>query len=263
MSRTIIFGLTVLLTPLFLTAFPVGSGGAPSLPAPAAMVLVPEGYFPMGGASGKEDQKPLHYVFTSAYYIDKYEVSNREYGTFVEETGHSKPAYGEDSRFNHPDQPVVGVNWYDAMAYARWKGRRLPSEAEWEKAARGNDGRLYPWGPKWAKGFHLFFVNVFGVDDQYPFTAPVDQFATGASPFGLLNVAGNVWEWCLDWYDEGYYRVSPEFNPEGPDQGKMKVVRGGSWANKLDGVKTVRRGRNLPHVKNTIYGFRTVLPLDP
>jgi len=229
---------------------------------PPGMVYVPEGYFQMGQSSSEsEDQKPMHFVYTSAYFIDKHEVSNSEYKKFIEATGHAKPKYWEDERFNHPNQPVVGVSWFDAMAYSRWKGRRLPTEAEWEKAARGNDDRLYPWGEKWAKGKKLYFVNVFGMEDRYEFTAPVNYYATGASPFGALNMAGNVWEWCLDWYDKDYYRISPELDPEGPEATQMKVLRGGSWVNDIDGIQVTQRTRNLPDIQNNIYGFRTVLPL--
>ena len=229
---------------------------------PPGMVYVPEGYFQMGQSSNEaEDQKPMHFVYTSAYFIDKHEVSNAEYKKFLDATGHVKPRYWEDERFNHPNQPVVGVSWFDAMAYSRWKGRRLPTEAEWEKAARGNDGRLYPWGEKEAKGKKLYFVNVFGMEDRYEFTAPVNYYATGASPFGALNMAGNVWEWCLDWYDKDYYRISPELDPEGPEAKQMKVLRGGSWVNDIDGVQVTQRARNLPEMQNNIYGFRTILPL--
>ena len=230
---------------------------------PPGMVYVPEGYFQMGQSSSEaEDQKPMHFVYTSAYFIDKYEVSNAEYKKFIDATEHVKPKYWEDELFNQPDQPVIGVTWFDAMAYSRWKGRRLPTEAEWEKAARGNDGRLYPWGEKWTKGKKLYFVNVYGMEDRYEFTAPVNYYATGASPFGVFNMAGNVWEWCLDWYDKEYYRISPELDPEGPEAKQMKVLRGGSWINNIDGVQVTQRARNLPETQNNIYGFRTVLPLQ-
>ncbi len=226
------------------------------------MAYVPEGYFQMGTSSGKEDQKPMHFVYTSAYFIDKHEVSNAEYKEFVLSTGHEKPIFWDDENFNPPDLPVVGVSWYDAMAYARWKGRRLPTEAEWEKAARGNDDRLFPWGKKWSKGFVFYFVNIFGEIDNYKYTAPVNYYQSGVSPFGLFNMAGNVWEWCLDWYEKDYYRVSPETNPEGPaEKGHHKVLRGGSWANDIDGVQVINRARNSPIVKNNIYGFRTALPV--
>ena len=128
--------------------------------APAGMIYIPKGYFQMGSSSGKEDEKPMHFVFTTGYFIDKYEVSNKDYAAFMLATGHPPPKFWKDSRFNEPDQPVVGVNWHDAMAYAKWKKRRLPTEAEWEKAARGNDGRLWPWGRKFDKGFNFFFVNI-------------------------------------------------------------------------------------------------------
>ena len=226
------------------------------------MVYIPEGYFQMGSSSGeRKDEQPMHFVTTSAYFIDKYEVSNAEYSRFVQATKHPQPLFWQDERFNHPDHPVVGVNWYDAIAYAQWKGRRLPTEAEWEKAARGNDGRLYPWGKKWDKGFHLFFVNVFGMDDKYAHTAPVDYYQSGASPFGVFNMAGNVWEWCMDWYAPDFYRNSPEINPMGPEKSGMKVLRGGSWVNSIDSVQVILRARNSPHARNKMYGFRTVLPV--
>lgn len=229
---------------------------------PPGMIFIPEGYFQMGTNSGDtDDQKPLHYVYTSAYFIDRQEVSNAQYKKFLNATGHSEPRFWEDTRFNQPDLPVVGVSWFDAMAYARWKGGRLPTEAEWEKAARGNDSRIYPWGAKWALGFHLYFLNVYGVEDNYEFTGPVDYFESGASPFGVLNMAGNVWEWCLDWYDENYYGISPELDPVGPEKARMKVLRGGSWVNTLDDVTLTRRGRNFPYIKNSLYGFRIVLPV--
>ncbi|NIQ03435.1 MAG: SUMF1/EgtB/PvdO family nonheme iron enzyme [Nitrospinaceae bacterium] len=247
---------------LFFLTLPVASLTAAAPQAPPGMVYVPEGYFPMGlSSSTEDDQKPEHFVYTSAFFIDKYEVSNAEYTKFINATGYAKPKYWEDDRFNQPNQPVVGVSWFDAMAYARWKGRRLPTEAEWEKAARGNDGRPYPWGEKWAKGFKLYFVNVYGTEDKFEFTAPVNYYGGGASPFGALNMAGNVWEWCLDWYDEKYYQVSPELNPEGPEARQMKVLRGGSWINNIDGVRVTNRSRNFPETRNNIYGFRTLLPL--
>jgi formylglycine-generating enzyme required for sulfatase activity len=251
---------TLVLSLALLTAWASSAWAIPK--TPPGMVYVPEGYFQMGQSSNEaEDQKPMHFVYTSAYFIDKYEVSNAEYKKFVDATGHVKPRYWEDERFNQPNQPVVGVSWFDAMAYSRWKGRRLPTEAEWEKAARGNDGRLYPWGEQWSKGKKLYFVNVYGMEDRYEFTAPVNYYATGASPFGALNMVGNVWEWCLDWYDKEYYRISPELDPEGPEAKPMKVLRGGSWVNDIDGVQVTQRARNFPETQNKIYGFRTVLPL--
>ena len=181
---------------------------------------------------------------------------------FVEATHYEKPAFWQDELLNLPYYPVVGVSWRDAMAYAKWKGHRLPTEAEWEKSARGNDDRLWPWGQKFDKGFFFYYVNIFGEDDNYKKTAPVNYYQSGASPFGVLNMSGNVWEWCLDWYDKDFYRTSPEMDPQGPaGKGTYKVLRGGSYLNDIDGVQVVRRSRNRPRIKSEIYGFRTVLPL--
>ncbi len=254
--RQILFFL-VFIFPVFLI-----SQAEAQKEAPPGMVYVPAGYFQMGTAAGRDDEKPMHFVYTPAYFIDKYEVSNAEYQKFIEATGHAKPPFWDDENFNKPDFPVVGVTWHDAMAYAKWKGGRLPTEAEWEKAARGNDGRLWPWGDKWEQGTHLYFVNVYGEEDNYPFTAPVNYYQSGVSPFGLFNTAGNVWEWCLDWYAAEYYRESPEITPEGPEgPGTMKVLRGGSWINDIDGVQVVHRARNTPDAKKEIYGFRIVRPV--
>jgi len=241
---------------------PASTYSQPNPGPPTGMVFIPEGYFPMGNSSGREDEKPLHFVYTKAFFIDKHEVSNSEYMKFIEVTGHAKPTFWEDETLNLPNHPVVGVSWRDSMAYAKWKGHRLPTEAEWEKSARGNDNRLWPWGRKFDKGFFFYYVNVFGEDDNYKKTAPVNYYESGASPFGLLNMSGNVWEWCLDWYDKDFYHISPELNPQGPlSNGTYKVLRGGSYLNSIDGVQVVRRSRNRPHIKNEIYGFRTVLPI--
>jgi len=215
----------------------------------------------MGNSSGREDEKPLHFVYTKAFFIDKHEVSNAEYMKFIEVTGHAKPTFWEDETLNLLNHPVVGVSWRDAMAYAKWKGHRLPTEAEWEKSARGNDNRLWPWGRKFDKGFFFYYVNVFGEDDNYKKTAPVNYYESGASPFGLLNMSGNVWEWCSDYYIYGYYKTIKEEisrNPRGPEKSTMRTIRGGAWNTEPFVTRTTMRLGINPNVSLVNLGFRCV-----
>ena len=207
------------------------------------MIYIPKGYFQMGSSSGKEDEKPMHFVFTPGYFIDKYEVSNKNYAAFMLATEHQAPKFWNDSRFNEPDQPVVGVSWHDAMAYAKWKKRRLPTEAEWEKAARGNDGRLWPWGRKFDKGFNFFFVNIFGENDNYAYTAPVNYYHSGVSPFGLYNTAGNVWEWV-------------DNKKSSRSQPNSRVVKGGGWTSDKRQARISYRNHVDLKMKNPTFGFR-------
>lgn len=223
---------------------------------PEDMVFVPDGFFTMGSNEENNNERPAHKVYLKAFFIDKYEVSNALYKKFIETTGHRKPKYWDDGRFNAPGQPVVGVNYDDAAAFARWAGKRLPTEAEWEKAARGKDQRIWPWGNKWAADKEDPYANIYGEDDGYEFTAPVDSYTPGASQYGALNMAGNVWEWCADRYDKDYYLNSSLFNPKGPSKGTMRVLRGGSWVNKAGSIQTTKRIRNYPDVRTDFYGFR-------
>ena len=231
---------------------------------PEDMVFVPDGFFTMGSNEGNNNERPAHKVYLKAFFIDKYEVSNALYKKFIEATGHRNPKYWDDERFNAPDQPVVGVSYDDAIAFAMWAGKRLPTEAEWEKAVRGKDQRIWPWGnkwdpdldPDWDPDTEDHYANIYGKNDGYEFTSPVDSYPQGASPYGALNMSGNAWEWCADWYDEDYYHDSPLFNPKGPAKGTMRVLRGGSWVNKVDSVQTTKRIRNYPDVRTDFYGFR-------
>ena len=257
-----LFFLNLLFLCLFFHSLSYSIFAQTKKKVPEGMIFIPEGYFEMGSSSlGSKEEGPSHFVYTSSFYIDQFEVSNSDYKKFLLSTDHPKPKFWKDNRFNDPGKPIVGVSWFDAVAYARWLGKRLPTEAEWEKAARGNDGRAFPWGGKWDKGFFFYFVNIFGDNDNYIYTAPVDYYKSGISPFGVFNMAGNVWEWCQDWYEKNYYRYSPETNPKGPLTGREKVLRGGSWASEIKGVRVTRRARNNPSIRNEIYGFRTVLPI--
>lgn len=227
------------------------------LEIPEGMVYVPDGYFTMGSDNSlTEEETPAHQVYLKGFLIDKYEVSNEDYEEFLQNTGHPVPKYWYDERFNKPNQPVVGVSWEDAAAYAKWVDKRLPTEAEWEKAARGSQGFTWPWGNSWKKGYLSHYLNIYGISDNFEFTSPIDSFALGISPYKVFNMAGNVWEWCQDWFNPQYYKFSPEINPKGPKTGIFKVLRGGSWVNKIYNVPTTKRIRNYPNMKLNIYGFR-------
>jgi len=188
-----------------------GKDGAP-------MVLIPAGDFQMG-SNDYDNEKPIHTVYLDAFYIDIYEVTNAQYKKFMASTGHKSPSYWNDSKYNAPNHPVVGVSWDDAVAYAKWAGKRLPTEAEWEKSAKGGlVGKTYPWGD-----------NLTHDDANYKWehTSPVGSFAPNG--YGLYDMAGNVCEWCADWYGNNYYANSPKSNPKGPGSGERRVLRGGSW----------------------------------
>ena len=214
------------------------------------MVFIPAGEFWMGSDKGVTvgfDEDPKHRLYLDAYYIDKYEVTNAQYKKFCDATGRvypRDPDYPVDTGWsrvdnyilNYPNYPVVGVSWNGAVAYAAWAGKRLPTEAEWEKAARGVDGRKYPWGNKEpdAGGFYRCNYGKRGDRaawrrDGYEFASPVGTYDRGMSPYGLHDMAGNVGEYCSDWYDENYYGRSPSKNPRGPDSGENHVARSGSW----------------------------------
>jgi formylglycine-generating enzyme required for sulfatase activity len=205
------------------------------------MVLIPAGEFQMGSNDGDSSEKPVHTVYLDDFYMDIYEVTNAQYKKFMDATGHKAPIFWNDPNYNDPKQPVVGVTWEDASAYAKWAGKRLPTEAEWEKAARGGlVGKKYVWGDEWPppKGSGNFCDEtaqktfpdwdiIKGYDDGYADTAPVGKF--NPNRYGLYDMAGNVWEWVADWYDQNYYANSPKQNPKGPNSGSYRVLRGGSW----------------------------------
>ncbi len=236
----------------------------------AGMVLIPAGPFEMGSAEGGDGESPVHTVRLDAFAIDRHEVSNADYAACVADgscsppstTGsETRPGYFEDERYaNHP---VVGVTWEDANGYCEWRDARLPTEAEWEKAARGTDGRAYPWGDaldpnrlNYCDGNCPLPWTDPAQDDGYLDTAPVDAFAGGVSPYGALNMAGNVWEWVADRYDAAYYAASPATNPRGPSVGEQRVTRGGGIFNEAVAARTTSRRRFSPDVPSTSLGFR-------
>ncbi len=215
----------------------------------AEMVLVPAGEFWMGSDDFPQE-KPRHRVYLDAYSIDKYEVTNSLYKRFMEATGRKAPDYWNDSTWNGPTQPVVGVSWHDAEAYCRWAGKRLPTEAEWEKAARGTDGRRYPWGDQWDSS------RANSGESKIGKTVPVGSYPGGVSPYGAHDLAGNVWEWVADWYDADYYKQSPVRNPTGPASGRDKVLRGGSWFKIPVMLRSAYRDHLWPDYWSKEFGFR-------
>ncbi|MBK7453212.1 MAG: SUMF1/EgtB/PvdO family nonheme iron enzyme [Anaerolineales bacterium] len=214
------------------------------------MVYVPKGAFSMGSITGEPDEKPVRVVEMDAFWIDQSEVTYTMYARFV--PARSGP------------QPVVNVSWEEASAYCAWVGSRLPTEAEWEKAARGTDERVYPWGNQPPAGDLVNFADVksrlswedVNVDDGYGNVAPIGKYPAGASQYGALDMAGNVAEWVNDWYDESYYSTGPLNNPVGPAEGFFRVLRGGSWFSTAAGVRVSERSWYIPEAGADYNGFR-------
>jgi formylglycine-generating enzyme required for sulfatase activity len=239
-----------------LTPLPTTTSVPSATPAPERFVdesgqvmqYVPAGEFIMGSEAGFPDEMPVHAVYLDAFYIDRLETTNRQYQDCVE-AGACRPPRRTDcctedpnyyvrwpEYFGNPefdDYPVIFVSWFDARDYCAWRGARLATEAEWEKAARGPDGRTYPWGNEEPTPDRLNFTWPESAFSQRPLyrTAPVGSFPAGASPYGVLDMAGNVYEWVYDIYERDYYEHSPYMNPTGPEEGTFRVTRGGSFYN--------------------------------
>lgn len=225
------------------------------LVGPEDMSLIPEGEFLMGTDDGLPDARPVHRVHLSAYWIDKYEVTNARYRRCVE-AGVCQPPKNRGP-FEDParDQfPVTSVTWMQARTYCQWAGRRLPTEAEWEKAARGVDGRRYAWGNSQDP-----ILNRAKNGENQPNQGnpqPVGSFQEGASPYGILDMTGNVWEWVKDWYAEDFYTVAPPHDPQGPPRGSFRVLRGGDWAQGPLELQTSYRGWDEMTYWGPTLGFR-------
>ncbi|MCB0197179.1 MAG: SUMF1/EgtB/PvdO family nonheme iron enzyme [Anaerolineae bacterium] len=255
------------------------------------MILIPAGPFKMGGNAdvdldeclklriGREDEcqrywyedeEPQHNVKLDTFYIDQYEVTNVQYSICVDDNVCEPPgntaSFTRDRYYNNSefaDYPVIYVDWKQAKTYCEWRGARLPTEAEWEKAARGTEGMLYSWGNTFDGGLTNFcdsncdqsFSNK-DYDDGYADTAPVGSYPEGVSSYGVYDVAGNVWEWVADWYDSNYYSNSPDSNPLGPTSGNERVVRGGGWSEFGNDVRTSHRFWKNPSESGNDIGFR-------
>lgn len=284
-----------LLLALLIVAVVAGLPRVGAADEPGSMVLVPAGEFLMGtpAESGAlSDEHPQRRVFLGSYWIDRYEVTNADYLEFVEQTGHPAPAHrtpnltlwhGDRPPAEIRDHPVVNVRWRDADAFCRWVGKRLPTEAEWEKGARGPDGRRYPWGNVWdrARANSASFwagrrVEFEGREDWLDFwqrgegarivasrgikgevlTLPVGSFPGGVSPYGLHDMAGNASEWVADYYNPYYYVNAPLSDPAGPPPTILRSVRGGSWLKPASSMRSAYRDYGEPDSRMTGVGFR-------
>lgn len=238
------------------------------------LIYIPAGEFWMGSTKADPgadyDEFPQHRVDLDAYWIDQTVVTNAMYAVFLNAMGNQVEGRATwlnaasemvlvsqideewQPRSGYADFPVVEVTWYGAQAYCQWAGRRLPTEAEWEKAARGPDGRIYPWGDE-LDCTKAQFANCSGG------ISLADSKPVGASPYGVLGLSGNVWEWVNDWYADDYYVESPPQNPLGPVDGETRVLRGGAWEYDWKHVRAANRRHNGPAVSMYDYGFRCVL----
>ena len=236
-----------------------GKKQSPETPAAAklpegAMVVVPGGEFMMGSAAGDSDEQPEHKVNVDAFSMDVYEVTVGQYAAFLQAKGIDQPSdWKTMNQPAHQKRPIANVDSTEAAAFCKWAGKRLPTEAEWEKAARGTDGRLYPWGNDAPTPLHANFGkpewNNHGV------LAPVGTFEAGKSPYGIYDMAGNVWEWVSDWYDYNYYKSSPSLNPTGPSSGGTKAIRGGAWNSNPRAMRSSNRSLISP-TDQGLNGFR-------
>jgi formylglycine-generating enzyme required for sulfatase activity len=230
----------------------------PALPRPpeGSMVSIPAGEFTMGSQDGDPDERPAHKVHVDAFSMDVYEVTVRQYAEFLQSTGIRSPS--DWQTMNQPayqKRPVANVDWADAVAYCKWVGKRLPTEAEWEKAARGTDGRLFPWGNEAPTPLHANYGKTGS--NNHEALAPVGTLEEGKSPYGIYDMAGNVWEWVSDWYDNDYYKNSPSQNPTGPPTGGYKVIRGGSWNSNPGNLRSADRYSDPPSFRSLYFpGFR-------
>lgn len=262
---------------------------------PSDMALIPAGEFIMGtpdGSDGLADEHPERRVYLSGFFLDRFEVTNAAYFEFTQATNHRAPENANPSAtlwahgFPLPQvltHPVVNVSWEDATAYCLWTGKRLPTEAEWEKAARGTDGRRYPWGNEWdltkansasywagrtiefrsGADWDAFWLHGDGARIAKDkgvrgeiLTMPVGSFPGSAGPYGIQDLAGNAAEWVADWYDPNYYRNAPLVDPPGPGRGAIKAMRGGSWLKPAISLRSTDRDWGTMDSRPSGTGFR-------
>ena len=239
------------------------------------MIFIPEGSFTMGfeieneNEWGDMDEEPVHQVALSSYWIDKYEVTSSSFANFLNENKNEAHRFIEitpsvtvkfennvyQPRKGLENYPVNRVSWFGADAYCKWKGKRLPTEAEWEKAARGTDQRIFPWGNEFPDNSRVTFRRKFS-EKGFQVMEPVDGMKDGISPFGVHQMAGNVWEWVSDWFDSSVYQDESRIDPKGPESGISKVLRGGNWYYKAYYMRTTYRFNERPEIFKVWQGFR-------
>jgi formylglycine-generating enzyme required for sulfatase activity len=225
----------------------------------STLVFIPGGEFMMG-SEDFGNEAPAHRVQVGPYWIGQTEVSNSLYRRFQVATGHRAADFSNDDLYNGDDQPIVGVDHADALAYCHWAGGRLPTEAEWEFAARGTDGRRYPWGDDPPDGEHAVYGRVYGKGGK---AVAVGSSPGDVSPFGVMDMAGNVLEWCADW--AGPYAADdekPQVDPVGAAQGTSRIMRGGCWVYQANSLRTTTRFFSVPHQKVSFAGFRIVVDVS-
>ncbi len=234
------------------------------------LVGIPAGWFLMGCDSGQDNEKPVHRVWVDEFLLAARQVTNAEYEWYLLDTKTLPPPFWSDPAFNHPEQPVVGVSWHDAVRYCEWLSEtigkstrgtkfRLPTEAEWERAAGGGrDGALYPWGDESPQSLAGYTARCAG----YWKTGPEPVARAEANAYGLYNMCDNVHEWCSDWYAPKYYAVSPERNPRGPETGERRASRGGSWRHHVKMSRCAARSSIPPEFKYADYGFRVACDVE-
>lgn len=258
-----------------------------------SQAYVPSGCYVMGSdptldPHAEADEQPQHEVCLDNFLIDQYEVTNAAYQVFIGDSGYEKreywsdegwtwkeqnqinsPACLEDKNFSLPQQPVVCVSWYEAEAYANWRGGRLPTEAEWEYAARSSESWIYPYGNQFISENSNFCdwnceesLREVGLSDGFRHPAPIGSYIWGKSWINTYEMVGNVWEWTHDWYEASYYESSPRDNPQGPESGKIVTVRGGSWNLPSYEARSANRYYNFPFGADRYIGFRVVTDIE-
>lgn len=231
-----------------------------------ALGVIPSGWFLMGSQAGQDNEKPVHRVWIDEFLLAKCQVTNLEYERFLRDTQSAAPPFWDDAAFKDSKQPVVGVSWHDAVRYCDWLtariGRkfRLPTEAEWERAARGGRAdTLFPWGDALPQALPDYADRCAGAWK----TGPERVGGGPANGYGLYNMCDNVHEWCSDWFAPDYYTVSPERNPRGPETGKRRASRGGSWRHHVKMSRCAARSSIPPEFHYADYGFRVACDSKP